>query len=123
MASNTDKKRVPQAVIKNPRDGDGNVLSRVKSLHRKAQQREQRFGYISLKEFVRFTLSAASTGDSETVETLERWLHNKRCNAENPPQGIGRTRRKKSGNGGGSSGSGGSKSGFADGGASKSKGR
>lgn len=46
-------------------------------------------GHVSLKTFAQ----KLAASDASTSVVARNWFHNKRVNASNPPQGIGRTNR------------------------------
>lgn len=101
------KERVPAEHKANPRDAEGRKKDQVKSAWRKYTHRLKEIpgqgenktrykwvrleGSMSLKEFAR----------RQGEEAGARWLHNKSANTSKAPLGIGSTRKKKGGSGGG----------------------
>lgn len=84
--------REPVEIIEHERDNEGRRCHLVKSLYKRYRKA------LPIKVMARAVIAGSSIGitvEPDDVEATKRWFHNKRANASNPPQRVGRTNRIK----------------------------
>lgn len=104
--------RKPDVHVKNPRGPLGHMYDQVKSAWKKANHvlratttvtKDPKTGEEQTKTRVRLvprddSVSLKEFARSKGGDAGKRWLDNKRANTSKPPLGLGRTRKKRTGN-------------------------